>query len=153
MSDNHNISSDAEDMALAIGHVILSHNSLQHVLMRLGMALWAEDEASAMQRRFGRRSVDERLGMLAQQLNKVSRQPVDWLDKVDRLLATCRSLTERRNLLVHSYSSLDLSLNYDDLLNVQPPSFDFDAAMALSDELDQVAQLLFDLCLETNRAG
>ena len=100
-------SAEAEELASAIGHVVMSHNTMKALLLVLCTKLWTDHSLSAVQRKLGRRSTDEWLTSLAKQLNQASAS-LEQLDVIDRLLAQCRGLNEQRNHLVHTVTSTDL---------------------------------------------
>lgn len=90
-----------EDYASALGHIIISFNALEAALLVLARQLWPDHELEQITRQFGRRSMDERLTMMAHQISAsaVARQRQDELD---RLLGEIRHLTEQRNAAIHA---------------------------------------------------
>lgn len=90
-----------EDYASALGHIIISFNALEAALLTLARKLWPDHELEQITRQFGRRSMDERLSMMAQQIgaSAVARHKHDELD---RLLGEIRRLTEQRNAAIHA---------------------------------------------------
>lgn len=141
-----------EDMASAIGHVVLSHNSMQVALLQVAACVWDQTESREIAELFGRRSVDERLKMLGQQLNSNKAVSAAWADRLDRLLNTCRHLNTARNELVHSLNSLadDQVQEIGACCSVRE-TFDFEAALLLSDELDAMASALLAMCARPNQ--
>ena len=137
-----------EDMASAIGHVVLSHNSMQLALEQVATMVWDEHDDIEIKRLFGRRSVDERLKLMAQQLNSNRRLSKQQADHLDRLLNKCRHLNNERNLLVHSLNSLSIQPSHAQaFISPAETDFDFDEALQLSDELDAVASALLAMCV------
>ena len=152
LNDDDGLAADLEDMASAIGHVVISHNTLQCALLELGHALWPEFSVHDIQRLFGRRSVDERLSMMAKQLNRVH-QPHVWIDMVDQMLSEVRQLTIERNRVVHRILPINLRGNSPEIAE---SSFESEeplrpeAAWQLSEKIDVAVLKLFDLCAQAN---
>lgn len=150
MSDDFGV--HLEDMASAIGHVVLSHNSMQIALLQVAVCVWDQRERHDITELFGRRSVDERLKLLGQQLNSNKAVSAAWADRLDRLLNTCRHLNTARNELVHSLNSLtdDQVAEIGTSCSARE-TFDFEAALSLSDELDAMASALLAMCAQPNQ--
>lgn len=90
-----------EDHALALGHVVVSHNTLETALLCLALRLWSGQTPAEVVRLLGRRTFDERLAMLAGQLPQSDLHPAD-IDLIDRLLAQARQLSRQRNQAIHA---------------------------------------------------
>jgi hypothetical protein len=91
---------DAEDYALALGHVVISQNTVEAALLVLASRLWNCEALDDARRILGRRTFDERLSMLAEQLPKACADR-HLADGIDRLLASIRQLSRQRNEAVH----------------------------------------------------
>ena len=90
-----------EDYASSLGHIIISFNALEAALLVLARKLWPDHQLEQITRQFGRRSMDERLSMMAQQIG-ASAVPRNRHDDLDRLLGEIRRLTEQRNAAIHA---------------------------------------------------
>jgi len=130
-----------EEYATAIGHVVISYNSLECVLLNLARMLWAEESYDQVFRLFGRRSMDERLGMLAKKLAGSGRSE-DWNDRVDQLLKQARFLSERRNDAVHAKHSFNLTYLGNQTMELVPDAMGADELLDLSTSIDEISEQL-----------
>lgn len=146
----------AEDYANALGHVVISYNAMEIALTKIAGLLWIGSSNRAageesIQRRLGRRSLDERLSLMATRLNEAELQSLysnAWLDQLDRQLRDCRPLASERHEVVHRpvmvFDEEDQSSWHQDLDDWES----VEKLMALSDALDQQTRSLTVLYTE-----
>ncbi|MEM6902690.1 MAG: hypothetical protein AAF556_05575 [Pseudomonadota bacterium] len=139
-----------EDYANALGHVVLSHNALETAIADLAERLWSIDDPDIdTLRLMGRRSFDERLGLLAVQLNNplVQKQFSQALiNAIDQLLARCRPIVQERHKAVHQSSKtfqVGSEVKWDGRLDDWEA---VEALLSLSDRLDGLCEEAIVLC-------
>ncbi|MBV6632527.1 MAG: hypothetical protein KI792_05775 [Alphaproteobacteria bacterium] len=149
-----------EDYANALGHVVISHNAMEAALAELADLLWqgAEGDAVDTERLMGRRSLDERLTMMAGRLNDPGLRgnyKASWIDDVDRLLVSCRPLVAQRHEVVHGIIKTHEAGGETGWIDGLDDWESVEELLELSDALDRQAEALISLIADAgpNRLG